>query len=421
MQKNIRITTLPNKIRVITEKQPSMDSISLGVWVGVGSRYETKAQSGISHFLEHMAFKGTKTRTALQIAKEIEDVGGLINAYTGQNMTAYYTRVLKKQLPIGLDIISDIVQHASMDEHELNTEKGVIIQEINMYKDRPTHVVWANFDETAYPNQPIGRDIAGDAKVIQAMTPKKMLDYMHSHYTSDKVIISAVGDIDHKTFVNKCKKLFTDLSAHPALVPESAKYVGGYKYVKKPHEQVNLIVGFEGVPFSSKDRWTAKVLAGVLGGGMTSRLFQEIREKRGLVYSIYARSSSESDTGLFYIYAGTGPKQLKELMPALCDELIKVTKSISDDELEKTKTRMKAAMLMRAEEISEHADSNASEMLHYGFIPTKEQMVKGINAVTKQQVMAFAKKLFKSKPTVSALGPIDNMMPYKEIVARLKG
>ena len=368
-----------------------------------------------------MAFKGTQTRSALQIAKEIEDVGGIINAYTGQDMTAYYTRVLKKQLPIGLDIISDIVQHSIMDEKELNTEKGVIIQELNMYKDQPKHVVWTNFDETAYPNQPMGRDVGGDAKVIEKMTPEKMLNYMHTHYTTDKIIISAVGDLDHDTFVKKCQKLFTDLSEKKGMIPEPAKYVGGYKYVKKTHEQVNLILGFEGVSFDSKDYWPSKLLAGILGGGMTSRLFQEIREKRGLVYSIYAHSSNESDTGLFYIYAGTGAKQLAELMPTLCDELKKVSKSISDEELNKTKTRLKAALLMRAEEVSDHADNNASELLHYGKIRSKDALVKEINAVTKQQVLTYARKLFKTKPTVSALGPIDNMMPYDQLVALLKG
>ena len=421
MQKNIRITTLPNKIRVITEKQPDADSISLGVWVGVGSRYETKAQSGISHFLEHMAFKGTTTRSALQIAKEIEDVGGIINAYTGQDMTAYYTRILKKQLPIGLDIISDIVQHSIMDEKELNTEKGVIIQELNMYKDQPKHVAWTNFDETAYPNQPLGRDIGGDPKVIQKMTPKTMLDYMHSHYTTDKIIISAVGDIDPDSFVKKCEKLFTDLSTAPAIIPEPAHYVGGYKYVKKNHEQVNLMLGFEGVSYDSPDLWTSKLLATILGGGMTSRLFQEIREKRGLVYTIHAHSSCESDTGIFYIYAGTGEKEITTLLPTLCDELKKVTSAITDEELIKTKTQLKAALLMRAEEISEHADNNASELLHYGKIRTKEALVKEINAVTKQQIINYAQKLFISKPTISALGPIGNMMPYDKIIERLKG
>ena len=421
MQENIRITTLPNKIRIITETQPSADSISLGVWVGVGSRYETKTQSGISHFLEHMAFKGTTSRSALQIAKEIEDVGGIINAYTGQDMTAYYTRILKKQLPIGLDIISDIVQHSIMDEKELNTEKGVIIQELNMYKDQPKHVAWVNFDETAYPNQPLGRDIGGDPKVIQNMTPKIMLDYMHSHYTTDKIIISAVGDLDHDTFVKKCEKLFTDLSTEPGIIPQAAHYEGGYKYVKKKHEQVNLMIGFEGTSHRSPDLWTSKLLATILGGGMTSRLFQEIREKLGLVYTVHAASSCESDTGIFYIYAGTGEKELATLMPTLCNELKKTMHSISDEELEKAKTQIRAALLMRAEEISEHADNNASELLHYGKIRTKEKLVKEINAVTKNQIIAYAQKLFISKPTVSALGPIKNMMPYDEIIANLKG
>lgn len=420
MSRNIHCSRLSNGIRVITDSQPTADSVTLGAWVGVGSRFEQKTESGISHFLEHMAFKGTTTRTALQIAKEIEQVGGFINAYTGQDVTAYHARMLKKDMDIGLNIIADITQHATMDEKELNTEKGVIIQEINMYKDQPHYVAETNFEATAYPNQPLGRDIAGDPEVIRTMTPKKMLDYVHSHYATDRIIISAVGPIQHDTFVKKCEKLFGDFTLKKSPSAEKAHYQGGFKYVKKPHEQVNLILGFEGESYTSPDIWKSKVLAAILGGGMTSRLFQEIREKRGLVYTIHAYSSSETDTGIWGVYAGTGEKELKVLMPVLLDELRKATHKITAEEVQQAQTRLQAALLMRNENIAEHADMNAIETLRYGKVRSKESLVKAIRSVTAKDVQHYAAKIFATKPTVSCLGPIGQMMDYDAILKGLK-
>lgn len=421
MSKNICSSRLSNGIRVVTDTQPQADSVTLGLWVGVGSRFEKKSESGISHFLEHMAFKGTTTRNALQIAKEIEQVGGFINAYTGQDVTSYHARMLKKDMDIGLNIIADITQHATMDEKELNTEKGVIIQEINMYKDQPRHVAATNFEETAYPNQPLGRDIAGNPAVIRDMTPKKMLDYVHSHYATDRIVISAVGHIQHDAFVKKCEKLFCDFALKKTPIPEKAHYEGGFKYVKKEHEQVNLFLGFESESYTSPDIWKAKLLAAILGGGMTSRLFQEIREKRGLVYTIHASASAETDTGSWYIYAGTGKEELKVLMPVLLDELKKATHKITPDEIQQAQTRLQAAILMRNEDISEHADMNAIEMLRYGKVRTKESLVKAIRSVTAKDVQQYAAKIFATKPTISCLGPISKMMDYETILSNLKG
>ena len=421
MTNKINVSRLSNGIRVITDSQPDADSITLGLWVGVGSRFEKKSESGISHFLEHMAFKGTKTRSALQIAKEIEQVGGYINAYTGQDVTAYYARVLKKDIDIGLNIIADITQHATMDEKELNTEKGVIIQEINMYKDQPAYVAETYFQQTAYPNQPMGRDVAGDPAVIQAMTPQKMLDYVHQHYATDRIVISAVGPLKHDLFCKKCEKLFCDFQLHKTPIPEPAIYQGGHKYVIKPHEQVNLIMGFKGESYTSPNLWTSKLLAAILGGGMTSRLFQEIREKRGLVYTIHAYSSAETDTGIWGINAGTGEKELKILMPVLLDELNKVTQKITPTEVEHAKTRLEAALLMRNEDIHEHADVNAFEILRYGKVRSKQSLVKAIRSVSPRDIQKYAACLFATTPTISCLGPVKNMMPYDKIIQKLKG
>ena len=417
----IKVSTLKNGIRVVTESLPSVQTVSLGTWVGVGSRYEEKSENGISHFLEHMAFKGTTTRSALDIAKAIEDVGGYINAYTGRDMTGYYVRLLKENMPIGLDIISDIFQHASMDKKELDTEKGVIIQEINMYKDQPDYVVEQNFDATAYPDQPFGRDVGGDPAVIRGMTSKKMLAYMHRQYTSDRVVISASGAIDHDDFVQRCETLFCDVNQMPGKPAKQARYKGGASYKKTAHEQVNLLVGFEGVPYGDKNYWQMKVLSVILGGGMTSRLFQEIREKRGLVYTVHATADSDMDTGIFSIYAGTGEKEAGELMPVLCDEIKKCAFTLTQTEIDRAKTQIKARLLMQDENPSTHADKNARMMLHYGRVVPEKEILTLLKTVSMADLQACAENLFCQKPTVAALGPISNLMNYEDICRRLKG
>ncbi|MGN0919616.1 MAG: M16 family metallopeptidase [Alphaproteobacteria bacterium] len=416
----IKISTLKNGIRVITENLPRVKTVSLGVWVGVGSRNETREENGISHFLEHMAFKGTTTRSALDIALAIENVGGYMNAYTGKDMTGYYVRLLKEDMATGLAIIADIFQHASMDPEELNTEKGVIIQELNMYKDQPEAVVEQNFNLTAYPDQPFGRDIGGDAAVIQGMTPEKMLEYMHRQYTADRVVISASGAVNHDDFVAECDRLFRDVNTHSAQATEPAHYVGGASYETKANEQVNLLLGFEGVPYEAKDYWTMKVLAVVLGGGMTSRLFQEIREKRGLVYSIHASADSDADTGMFSIYAGTGEKQVAELMPVLCDEIKKFAGTLTQTELERAQTQIKARLLMQDENPSSHADKNARMMLHFNRVVAEREILSAVKKVSVADLAQCADKLFRQKPTLAALGPISHLMPYGEVCQRLK-
>lgn len=417
----INITNLKNGIRVVTEEIENVQTVSLGTWVGVGSRYEARSENGISHFLEHMAFKGTQTRSALEIMRQVENVGGYINAYTGKDMTGYYVHLLKENMSTGLDIISDIVQHATMDQKELDTEKGVILQELSMYRDRPDYVVAQNFDATAYADQPFGRDVGGDPEVIRTMTSEKMLEYMHRQYTAKRMVISASGAVKHEDFVARCEALFTDVNTHEGQACEPAHYTGGFSYVNQPHEQVNLWLGFESESYASPKRWTAKVLAMILGSGMASRLFQEIREKRGLVYTVRATTDPDSDTGMFDIYAGTGEKEVADLMPVMCDEIVRLADTLTDEEIDRAKTQIKARLLMQSEEISSHADRNARSMLNFGRVVSDEEILKTVMAIQKTDLSLYAKKLFAQKPTVAALGPIQNLMSYEDICARLKG
>ena len=415
----VKVRSLKNGIRVIIDSNPKCESVSLGVWVAVGARFETPDINGISHVLEHMAFKGTKTRTAFDISREIEDVGGLVNAYTGKDMTAYYVKILKKDWKMGLDIIADILQNSVMNQDELKKEQGVIIQEINMSNDTPDDLIFDLYNQTAYPDQPLGRTILGSPENVRSVTSKKLLDYMHYQYTTNRLVISVAGAIDADAFIEACEKSFTRISPARREKPVSARYIGGDIRRMKDNEQVNLILGFEGCSYTDKDYYTAAILASVFGGGMSSRLFQEIREKRGLVYSIYAFNSPETDTGTFGIYAGTGEKEVAELLPVLCDEINKLPDTLADGEITRAKNRAKARILMRAENWSTHAESNATDMIIYDRVVPDSESIRKIDAVTGADMARLAKRIFMGKPTLATLGPVKKVIPYDKVLSYL--
>lgn len=416
----IQTTRLSNGIRVITDVNPTAETVSLGCWVGVGARYETPDMNGISHVLEHMAFKGTQHRSAFQISREIEDVGGIINAYTGKDVTAYYVKVLKDDMRLGLDIIADIVQYATMDQAELEKEKGVIIQEINMSNDTPDELVFDHLAHIAYPDQPLGRTILGTPETVRSITSDKLLAYVHSQYAAERMVVSASGAFDAKNFVELCETLLTHVSTVSVSQPMPAAYRGGDSRVQKQHEQVNLVLAFEGTSYFDPDYFAARILAAVLGGGMSSRLFQEIREKRGLVYTISAFNSSESDTGLFSIYAGTGEKEVQELMPVLCDTLLDLPDSVTEEEIARAQAQYKARLLMQTENISTHAERHALDMITRGRIIPSEELVAAIEAVDKAALKRVAHRLFSGVPSFATLGPIAHVMPYDVLCERLK-
>lgn len=415
----LRISKLKNGMRVITDSDTQAQTVSIGVWVGVGARFETAENNGISHVLEHMAFKGTKTRNACAISSAIEDVGGLMNAYTGRDVTAYYVKVLKEDVALGIDLIADILQHSVMSPDELAKEQGVIVQEINMQNDTPDDLVFDYFNQAAYPDQPLGRSILGTAEKVQSFTSAHVLDYMRRHYQAANMVISAAGAVQHDDFLKLCEKLFVEVGQNPAPVAVAARYQGGEKRVLKAHEQVNLVLGFEGVSYEHPDYYAANVLASILGGGMSSRLFQEIREKRGLVYSIYAFHSPESDTGTFGVYAGTGETQVKELMPVLCDEIARLGDTITEAELARAKAKLKARLLMRLENITAHAESNALDMLMRGRILSEEELVQKIEAVQAGDLKRLSNQILGRAPVLAALGPIKHLMSYEQIRERL--
>ena len=416
----IKITKLPSGIRIVTDTMKDVETVSLGFWVSVGSRFEEEKINGISHLLEHMAFKGTKSRTALQIAEQIEDVGGIINAYTSRDVTSYYVKVLKEDVPLALSILSDIFQNSTMIEEELEREKGVVIQEIGQTYDAPDEAVFEYYQSTAYPNQAFGRSILGTAENVKSISRETLLSYMHDEYTAPRVVVSAAGNITHDYLVEQIEKMLVSLKIKGGRKTQPVSYVGGEYRENKKIEQVNLILGFDALPYGHPLYYAQNILATILGGGMSSRLFQEIREKRGLVYSIYAFASSYQDSGNFGIFAGTGEKQVSELLPVVCDELLKVDSTLKAEEINRAKAQLRAHVLMKKESTSARAESNARHLAIYDRVIDNKEIIKKIEAVDEKLLSQTARMLFAGKPTLACLGPIKHVMSYEKLTEALK-
>ena len=404
------IITLPNKLRVAVDEMRDVDTVSVGVFVNTGSRNETVEINGISHFLEHMAFKGTKKRSAKQIAEEFEGIGGRINAYTSKDKTVYYAKVLKKHAEFAVEFLSDILQNSTFDEVELEKERGVILQEIAMTHDTPDDIVFDYFQETAYPNQALGRSILGPEKNIKKFTRKNFSDYISKQYNYENIAIVAAGNIKEKDLVNWTKKYFNNLGSAKIKKPELAKYKGGNFTKEKKLEQVNLVMGFEGLSFLDPEFYTSQILAMILGGGMSSRLFQEVREQRGLAYSIYSFNYSHEDSGLFGIYAGTSAQKTNELISATCDQIKKICDKVLDDELQKVRNQFEASLLMAKESTSSRMQRLGGEILSYNRLIKDEEVMKKILAVKKSDVSKLAQRIFSdSKTTFAAIGKVKNI------------
>jgi predicted Zn-dependent peptidase len=320
----VRVTTLENGMRVLTDVMASVETVSIGVWVDVGTRHEPAEINGVAHLLEHMAFKGTERRSALDIAEEIEAVGGHLNAYTSREHTAYYAKVLKEDTALAVDILADILQHSVFDPKELERERTVILQEIGQAIDTPDDIIFDLFQERAFPEQAMGRPVLGRAEIIRRIDRDTVASYMRRHYAAPGMLLAAAGNVDHDKLVAMARRAFSQLPLERVARHEPARYQGGDLREPRDLEQVHVVLGFTGFPYGDADYYAASVVSSALGGGMSSRLFQEIREKRGLVYSIYSFTHAYSDGGLFGVYAGTGEEEVEELMPVLCQEIVKL-------------------------------------------------------------------------------------------------
>ena len=419
MTETVRITQLDNGLRIISDEMNRVETASAGVWVQAGARNETPKMNGVSHMLEHMTFKGTKKRSAQAIAEEVENVGGHINAYTSRENTAYYAKVLKEDLGLAVDVVADLVQNAVLDEEELERERGVILQEIHQAQDTPDDVVFDLFQEACFPGQALGRSVLGPADGVRDMARPDILQYMTDHYRAKGMVLSAAGNFEHDRLVDLAHENFPGTSAGKGDTHAPATYKGGDVRESRDIEQVHLLLGFEGPNYTDDDFYAASVMSMVLGGGMSSRLFQEVREKRGLVYSIYSFLAPYDDTGVFAIYAGTGPKEAKDLIPIVCDEIGKMTGNIDAAELGRAKAQLKSSILMSLESTSSRAEQLARQLMIFGRpIPSEESVAK-IEAVDDDAIAHIAGRIFESKPTLAALGPIDGVEDFDAVKARL--
>jgi len=403
---SIELTRLPSGLVVVTDNMPHLESASLGVWVGAGSRDETPEENGISHFLEHMAFKGTKRRTAREISEEIESVGGDINAATGVETTAYYARVLKDDVPLALDVLSDILSEPLFDPDDLNREKNVIIQEIGASEDTPDDIIFEQLQATAYPDQPVGRTIMGTRQTVRSFDRKQLRAYLNRNYRSPDMVVAAAGAVNHEAIVADVALRFASFDGPAAPAPQPAKFIGGTSIEKRDLEQVHVALGFEGVRQGDPATHSMQVFANVLGGGMSSRLFQEIREIRGLCYTIYAFHAPYQDTGMFAVYAGTDPNDLEELMRVCVDEIVKAVDTVTQEEVARAQIQMKAGLLMALESSSSRAEQLARQMIVYGRPVSVEEIVRKIESVTVESVRAAGTGLLsRARPSVAVLGP----------------
>ncbi len=416
---SVKLHTLSNGFRVVTEHMPGLQSASIGIWVNAGGRHERLEQNGIAHFLEHMAFKGTKRRSALQIAEAIEDVGGFINAYTSRELTAYYARVLQADVPLALDVIADIVLNPVFDPAEIEIERGVILQEIGQSLDTPDDVIFDWLQEAAYPDQPIGRTILGPTERVSAFSRDNLSGFVSEHYSPDRMILSAAGAVDHDAIVREAEKLFGGLQAGQEVVLEKASFQGGERRENKPLEQVHFALALESPSYHDDEIYTSQVFSSAFGGGMSSRLFQEAREKRGLCYSIFAQAGAYADTGMTTIYAGTSAEKIGDLATITVDELKRAADDMSEVEVARARTQLKAGLLMGLESPSSRAERLARMVAIWGKVPDLDETVARIDDVTTTKVREHTAQLTLRSPAMALYGPIKSAPRLSDLSARL--
>jgi predicted Zn-dependent peptidase len=400
----VKVTKLDNGLRVATDTMDSVETVSLGTWIGVGTRHERPEVNGVAHFLEHMVFKGTRRRSARDIAEQIEAVGGHINAYTGRENTAFYAKVLAEDSALALDILSDILQHSVFDQGELARERAVILQEIGQAADTPDDIVFDHFQETAYPSQAIGRPVLGRSETVSALDRRTLMDYLARHYGPDDMVVAAAGRIEHAWFCEAVSNAFDALPSGGGPAPEPA---------------VHLILGLEGVGYHDPDYYGSLVLSTLLGGGMSSRLFQEVREERGLAYAIYSFVSAYHDGGLFGVYAGTGEADVSELLSVVAENFAKLPGDITDEELDRARAQLKASVLMSRENSLSRCEQLAQNLLVYGRPVPLEEIVQKIEAVDIAGLGRVVGRMHRTQPSLAVIGPTAGVDSFESLRDRL--
>ena len=418
---SVEITTLPSGLRVVTDAMPHLETAALCVWIGAGSRHETAREHGLSHLLEHMAFKGTRRRSARAIAEEIEAAGGDLNAATSTEQTAYYARALSSDTGLALDILADILTQSVFDAGELEKEKSVILQEIGAVADTPDDLVFELFTEAAFPGQPIGRPILGTAEGVSAFARGDIAAYLQHHYRADRMIVAAAGGVEHTRLVDEAAARFAGFTAAAPADEPAARYVGGEVKLRRKLEQAHIVVGFESPSFLDIANYAAHIFASAVGGGMSSRLFQEVREERGLAYTIHSFNWSYRDTGLFGFYAAASARDVAELMPVALDCLGQAAQNLGEDEIQRAKAQMKVSLLVALESSSARAEQIARQLLSLGRNLPREEIVARIDGLAAADIRRAGAAMLASPPTVAAVGPVAKVWTPDRVAARLAG
>ncbi|MFI7600682.1 M16 family metallopeptidase [Actinoplanes sp. NPDC049681] len=418
LQDGVRRTVLPSGLRIITESIPTTRSASLGVWVGVGSRDETPALSGASHFLEHLLFKGTQKRSALDISAEIEAVGGETNAFTTKEYTCYYARVLDADLPLAVDVLCDAVANSVLDPADVETERGVILEEIAMHDDEPGDEVHDVFTEAIFgPGTALGRLISGTEATISPMTRAQINRFYRARYKAPQIVITAAGNLDHGSVVRLIRAALAGTPLDTAGAPAAVRDGSKRHRVKPPAtvvrhrdtEQAHLVLGCEGLGRDDERRFAQGVLNNVLGGGMSSRLFQEIREKRGLAYSVYSYGSQYADAGVFAVYAGCAPGKAEEVLELIRAELAAVAaQGVTATELARGKGMAKGTYVLGLEDTGSRMSRLAKSELLYGDMMSVDELLARVDAVTLDEVNALAAELLTRPMSLAVVGPFDD-------------
>lgn len=415
-----KISTLANGLRIATLHMPGLETAAIGLYIDAGARSETEAQNGIAHVLEHLVFKGTAKRNARQIAEDIEDVGGHLNAYTTRDHTAYYARILASDLALGIDMIADLVTKPNLDQQDLTKEKEVILQELGQALDTPDDIIFDHLSDVAYPDQAMGRPIIGNADTIKSFNADSVRAWQKHHYHAGSMVLAAAGKVDHAALVKLADAALGGIASGTRPEPEAARYVGGERRDVRDLEQVHIALAIPACTYTSPDYYAQMLFSVMLGGGMSSRLFQEVREERGLVYSISCSLSPYTDTGLFSIYLATGHENARQAVIVTLETWAKATRGITEKEVQRAKAQAKAGLFMSMESCAGLSETLGRQMLIFGrMIPTPE-IIAAIDACTAEQVMQVAQEMLKSGPlSMAIVGPETDVPCVGELQKRL--
>lgn len=418
----VKRTTLPGGLRVITEYVPGVRSAALGVWVAAGSRDEPASQMGSAHFLEHLLFKGTTTRDAMSISSQIESVGGDLNAFTTKEHTCYHARVLDEHVPLALDVVCDVVLNATLLDHDIEAERGVIFEEIAMYDDEPGELVHDEFAVAMFGNSPLGRPILGTVDTITKLPQSAIRRFYRSAYTPDRMVIAVAGNVDHAAIVHQVRRIFDDrldfgVEAQQAREAKRRRWKGSpVRVVSRPTEQAHLMLGAPGFVRGDDRRYATAVLSTALGGGMSSRLFQEVREKRGLAYSVFTYAQAFADAGVFGLYAGCLPSKADTVLDVSLSELESVARlGLTPDELERAKGQVKGSMVLGQEDPGSRMSRIAKSELHDEPIESMDTVLARVDSVDADAVHDVARELLTGRFTLAAIGPFDETHTFNAV------